>query len=224
MKVGADAIATGHYARRRVLPRWSEPVAQGPGPAEGPELFPAPAHAGAAQSKVLFPVGELPKTEVRRLATGDGVCRTRRRRTATGICFIGERPFREFLNRYLKPGARRHRGRARAQAGASCRPVASTRLGQRQGLGIGGVKRKGARRVAAASTNPGSWRTRTSTATASSSCRAMTMRCCSTAACGSRTPAGSAGSAPGGRPLCAAKTRYRQGDADCALAGPHPAL
>jgi tRNA-specific 2-thiouridylase len=83
-------------------------------------------------------VGELPKTEVRRIATEIGLP-VATKKDSTGICFIGERPFREFLSRWLKqePGAieddagrvvGRHVG------------LSFYTLGQRQGLGIGGVK------------------------------------------------------------------------------------
>jgi hypothetical protein len=87
-------------------------------------------------------VGELPKTEVRRIAAEIGLPNAKKK-DSTGICFIGERPFREFLNRYLshEPGPIvDERGReARPHVGLSFYT-----LGQRQGLGIGGVKDKGA--------------------------------------------------------------------------------
>src|SRR6185312_14947818 len=56
-------------------------------------------------SRVMFPVGELKKSEVRRLALEAGLP-NHAKKDSTGICFIGERPFREFLNRYLpkQPG------------------------------------------------------------------------------------------------------------------------
>jgi tRNA-specific 2-thiouridylase len=98
----------------------------------------------AQLSKSLFPVGELRKTEVRRIAAEIGLPNAKKK-DSTGICFIGERPFREFLNRYIakEPGPiKDERGRVLGQH----QGLSFYTLGQRQGLGIGGVKEKGAQR------------------------------------------------------------------------------
>ena len=83
-------------------------------------------------------MGELPKTEVRRIAAEIGLPNAKKK-DSTGICFIGERPFREFLNRYLAhaPGPiKDDRGRVIGEhVGLSFHT-----LGQRKGLGIGGLK------------------------------------------------------------------------------------
>ncbi len=143
MRLGADAIATGHYARRRTLPSGESQLLKGLDPLKDQSYF---LHrlTQAQLSKVLFPVGELPKTEVRRLATEWGLPNAKKK-DSTGICFIGERPFREFLNRYLSqaPGdIVDERGRKLGQHVG----LSFYTLGQRQGLGIGGVKEKGAPR------------------------------------------------------------------------------
>ena len=143
MRLGADAIATGHYARRRVLPTGESQLLKGLDPLKDQSYF---LHrlTQAQLSKVLFPVGELPKTEVRRLATEWGLPNAKKK-DSTGICFIGERPFREFLNRYLshEPGdIVDERGRKLGRHVG----LSFYTLGQRQGLGIGGVKEKGAPR------------------------------------------------------------------------------
>ncbi len=86
-------------------------------------------------------MGELPKTEVRRIATEIGLP-VAQKKDSTGICFIGERPFREFLNRYLAqaPGPiRDEHGRTLGRHMG----LSFYTLGQRQGLGIGGVKERG---------------------------------------------------------------------------------
>jgi tRNA-specific 2-thiouridylase len=96
----------------------------------------------AQLSKTMFPVGELPKTEVRRIAAEIGLPNAKKK-DSTGICFIGERPFRDFLNRYLanQPGPiLDDRGRKVGEHVG----LSFYTLGQRKGIGIGGVKERGA--------------------------------------------------------------------------------
>jgi len=96
----------------------------------------------AQLSKTLFPVGELRKTEVRRIADEIGLPNAKKK-DSTGICFIGERPFRDFLNRYIAkaPGPiKNDKGRVLGEHVG----LSFYTLGQRQGLGIGGVKARGA--------------------------------------------------------------------------------
>jgi tRNA-uridine 2-sulfurtransferase len=91
----------------------------------------------AQLSKTLFPVGELHKTEVRRIAAEIGLPNAKKK-DSTGICFIGERPFREFLDRYLS----RTPGPIVDDSGATVGQHVGLSFytrGQRQGLGIGGV-------------------------------------------------------------------------------------
>ena len=112
----------------------------------------------AQLSKAMFPVGELHKTEVRRIAEEIGLPNAKKK-DSTGICFIGERPFRDFLNRYIskEPGLMLDdRGRKLGKHVG----LSFYTLGQRSGLGIGGVKEKGAA-VARATMRPGLWRART---------------------------------------------------------------
>ncbi|MDD3762513.1 MAG: tRNA 2-thiouridine(34) synthase MnmA [Nevskiales bacterium] len=135
-RLGADFVATGHYARIAMA-------------ADGPVLLQAAdsnkdqtyflAAVDRAQFRdVLFPLGELTKPEVRAIATRAGLP-VHRKKDSTGICFIGEREFRDFLSTYLKPnpgdivddsGHRigRHQG------------LMYYTLGQRRGLGIGGTR------------------------------------------------------------------------------------
>ena len=168
MRLGAEKIATGHYARVRVVGATSgEPFGQdetsratardgaltaksvryqllkGLDPTKDQSYF---LHrlTQAQLAKTLFPVGELHKTEVRRIAEEIGLPNAKKK-DSTGICFIGERPFRDFLNRYLqtKPGPiKDERGRKIGEHVG----LSFYTLGQRQGLGIGGVREKGAQR------------------------------------------------------------------------------
>ncbi|MCK6424483.1 MAG: tRNA 2-thiouridine(34) synthase MnmA [Burkholderiaceae bacterium] len=144
MRLGAQRIATGHYARTRVdAASGRHELLKGCDPTKDQSYF---LHRlNQAQLAVtLFPVGALPKTEVRRIAAEIGLPNARKK-DSTGICFIGERPFREFLNRYLNktPGPiRDDRGRLLGEHVG----LSFYTLGQRKGIGIGGVKDKGARR------------------------------------------------------------------------------
>jgi tRNA-specific 2-thiouridylase len=140
MRLGAGKIATGHYARVRERSGRFE-LLKGLDPLKDQSYF---LHrlTQAQLSKTLFPVGELPKTEVRRIAAEIGLPNAKKK-DSTGICFIGERPFREFLNRYLAntPGPiLDDRGR---QVGEHV-GLSFYTLGQRKGIGIGGVKERGA--------------------------------------------------------------------------------
>jgi tRNA-specific 2-thiouridylase len=140
MRLGAEKIATGHYARVREL-GGEHQLLKGLDPLKDQSYF---LHrlTQAQLSKTLFPVGELPKTEVRRIAAEIGLPNAKKK-DSTGICFIGERPFREFLNRYLanKPGPiKDDRGRTVGEHVG----LSFYTLGQRKGIGIGGLKERGA--------------------------------------------------------------------------------
>ncbi len=149
MRLGADRIATGHYARVRHSPVRHSPVRDGAGrfellkgldPLKDQSYF---LHrlTQAQLSRTVFPVGELPKTAVRQIAAEIGLPNAAKK-DSTGICFIGERPFREFLNRYLSqsPGPIRD---DRDRLLGRHMGLSFYTLGQRQGLGIGGVKEAG---------------------------------------------------------------------------------
>jgi tRNA-specific 2-thiouridylase len=132
MTLGADLIATGHYARVR---QNGGPLraAQGGRPTKDQSYFLHRLNQ-AQLSKTLFPLGEIPKTKCAR-SPKSWPCRMRKK-DSTGICFIGERPFREFLNRYLsyKPGPMK----TPTASGGRARGPEFYTLGQRKGIGIGG--------------------------------------------------------------------------------------
>jgi tRNA-specific 2-thiouridylase len=141
---GADHIATGHYARVRQNAHTQRfELLKGLDPSKDQSYFLHRLNQ-AQLSKTLFPVGELHKTEVRRIASEIGLPNAKKK-DSTGICFIGERPFREFLNRYIskEPGPiKDDKGRKIGEHVG----LSFYTLGQRQGLGIGGLKAKGAQR------------------------------------------------------------------------------
>jgi tRNA-specific 2-thiouridylase len=144
MRLGAEKIATGHYARVRLNEATGKhELLKGLDPLKDQSYFLHRLNQ-AQLSKTLFPVGELPKTEVRRIAAEIGLPNAKKK-DSTGICFIGERPFRDFLNRYIakEPGPIKDpTGRTIGQHVG----LSFYTLGQRQGLGIGGVKAKGAQK------------------------------------------------------------------------------
>ncbi|MDP3833021.1 MAG: tRNA 2-thiouridine(34) synthase MnmA [Hydrogenophaga sp.] len=142
MRLGAEKIATGHYARVRERHGAFE-LLKGLDPLKDQSYFLHRLNQ-TQLSKTLFPVGELPKTEVRRIAAEIGLPNAKKK-DSTGICFIGERPFRDFLNRYIarEPGPiKDEKGRVLGQHVG----LSFYTLGQRQGLGIGGVREKGAQK------------------------------------------------------------------------------
>ncbi len=139
LMLGADLIATGHYVRRRDRDGRTE-LLKGLDPNKDQSYF-LHAVGGEQIARSLFPVGELEKPEVRAIAEKHGLA-TAKKKDSTGICFIGERRFTDFLKQYLpaQPGdiettegkvIGRHSG------------LMYHTIGQRQGLGIGGLKEAG---------------------------------------------------------------------------------
>jgi tRNA-uridine 2-sulfurtransferase len=138
MRLGANFIATGHYARVEHEPRVR--LLKGLDTGKDQSYF-LSAVSQAALAKTLFPIGELPKSEVRRIAKSLALP-VHDKKDSTGICFIGERPFEEFLSKYLpaQPGdIKTTEGEVLGQH----RGLMYYTLGQRQGLGIGGTRNHG---------------------------------------------------------------------------------
>ena len=136
--LGADYIATGHYVRRRDINGQSQLLRGLDNNKDQSYFLYTLSQEQVAQS--LFPVGDIEKPIVRAIAEDLGLI-TAKKKDSTGICFIGERKFKDFLARYLpaQPGdiktvegdvIGRHQG------------LMYHTLGQRKGLGIGGVKGK----------------------------------------------------------------------------------
>ncbi len=135
-ELGADFIATGHYVRRDDSTGQPRLLRGLDNNKDQSYFLYTLSHQQVGQS--LFPVGDLEKPEVRRIAEQLDLA-TAKKKDSTGICFIGERKFRDFLARYLpaQPGAietvdgaiiGEHQG------------LMYHTLGQRKGLGIGGMK------------------------------------------------------------------------------------
>ncbi len=134
LQQGAEAIATGHYARKEIR--------------DGVHYLLKGADNNKDQSyflyrlqpyqleRSLFPLGDLEKTEVRRLAA-EAKLPTAAKKDSTGICFIGERPFREFLQQYLPTDSGNMVTPEGKVVGRHIGLMFYT-LGQRKGLGIGG--------------------------------------------------------------------------------------
>ncbi len=136
MALGARRIATGHYARvRENAGRFELLKAVDLSKDQSYFLHRLNQEQLAC---VVFPVGELKKTEVRRIAKEAGL-HNFAKRGSTGICFIGERPFREFLGRYLpkQPGAMRT---PKGKVVGEHIGLSFYTIGQRKGVGIGGLK------------------------------------------------------------------------------------
>ncbi|HBO38933.1 MAG TPA: tRNA 2-thiouridine(34) synthase MnmA [Pasteurellaceae bacterium] len=136
--LGADYIATGHYVRRRDVNGQSQLLRGLDNNKDQSYFLYTLSKDQVARS--LFPVGDIEKPMVRRIAEDLGLI-TAKKKDSTGICFIGERKFKDFLSRYLPalPGdiktmdgeiIGRHQG------------LMYHTLGQRKGLGIGGIKGK----------------------------------------------------------------------------------
>ncbi|HZX29115.1 MAG TPA: tRNA 2-thiouridine(34) synthase MnmA [Telluria sp.] len=136
MKLGADLIATGHYARVREN-RGKFELLKALDHTKDQSYFLHRLNQ-AQLSRTLFPLGEIPKTEVRKIAEKLQLPNAAKK-DSTGICFIGERPFREFLNRYLsyKPGPMKtDDGKVVGEHVG----LSFYTLGQRKGIGVGGLK------------------------------------------------------------------------------------
>ncbi len=130
-ELGADFLATGHYCRTNEAGQ----LLKGLDPEKDQSYF---LHAvpHTALKQVLFPVGDLPKQEVRRIAKAHNLS-TAEKKDSTGICFIGKRDFKPFLEKYIgtKPGEFRTLA---GEVVGTHEGMAFYTIGQRRGMGLGG--------------------------------------------------------------------------------------
>jgi len=133
-RLGGELLATGHYARTGIIDGQGA-LFKGVDRDKDQSYF---LHAVSAEAfaETVFPLGDLQKTDVRDIARNAGLT-IHDKKDSTGICFIGERPFREFLSAYLptNPGPMKTPG---GEQVGSHQGLMYYTLGQRQGLGIGG--------------------------------------------------------------------------------------
>ncbi len=177
----AQTIATGHYARVQQATDGRFQLLKAADLSKDQSYF---LHRLNQQqlSRTIFPLGDMPKTEVRAIAERIGLPNAKKK-DSTGICFIGERPFRDFLNRYLptQPGPMKTPdGRVVGEHIG----LAFYTLGQRKGIGLGG------KAFATVAANRGLPRPRTSLPTRCMSCKGMTIRGCSAMCWIAKTPVG----------------------------------
>jgi len=137
VELGAETIATGHYARVRQADDGRFQLLKAADLSKDQSYFLHRLNQHQL-SRTIFPLGQIPKTEVREIAARIGLPNAKKK-DSTGICFIGERPFRDFLNRYLptQPGPMKTPdGRVVGEHIG----LAFYTLGQRKGIGLGGSR------------------------------------------------------------------------------------
>ncbi len=205
-RLGGSMLATGHYARAETVDG-ERRLCKARDRAKDQTYF-LHAVSGEALAETVFPLGDLLKGEVRALARDRGL-QVADKKDSTGICFIGERPFREFLSRYLDavPGPiRTPEGRTLGEHAG----LPYYTIGQRQGLGIGGREDAGDAPWYVAAKDPA----RNTLVVVQGD---HPLLYCDEISTGpprwiGKTPAELAA---GGRLHCAAKVRYRQPDQAC---------
>src|SRR5579872_137166 len=135
LSLGADYLATGHYCRTQSKEN-TQQLLKGCDPQKDQSYFLYTLQAKALE-KVLFPIGSLPKSTVRKIAQEHSLA-TSEKKDSTGICFIGKRDFKEFLSQHcaFQPGNFEDtQGKVRGHHTG----LGYYTIGQRKGIGIGGA-------------------------------------------------------------------------------------
>lgn len=134
LSLGADYLATGHYARVEQI-NGEYRLLRGIDSNKDQTYFLNALNQNQL-SKAMFPIGHLPKQKVREIAAEAGLA-TAKKKDSTGVCFIGEKNFKEFLSQYL-PAQRGEIRTFEGEVKGKHDGLMYYTLGQRQGLGIGG--------------------------------------------------------------------------------------
>ncbi len=205
LRLGAARIATGHYAQVREAGGRFE-LLRGADPSKDQSYF---LHrlTQAQLARTMLPIGNILKREVRRIAAEAGLP-NHAKKDSTGICFIGERPFREFLNRYLPKEPGPIMTPQGMQLGTHI-GLAFYTIGQRKGIGIGGT----------AGSDGEAWYVAQKDLRANALIvvqghdHPLLLKSSLQAADASWI----SGEAPAAGTVCTAKTRYRQADSGCTV-------
>ena len=208
-ELGFDTVATGHYARRST-PGEAFRLLKGRDREKDQTYF-LQAVPPAGLARCLFPVGDLTKSEVRARARDAGL-KVHDKKDSTGICFIGERRFDDFLARYVRaaPGPITD---LQGKLLGEHRGLPFYTLGQRQGIGLGGMKDRVEMPWYVAGKDIAS-NTLTVTQDENDLASSWLMACELNWISAPRT-ATAPGGAGNGTLRCMAKTRYRQPDQAC---------
>ena len=134
MELGADYLATGHYCQSKLI-NGEYCLVKGADPLKDQSYF-LYTNKKEILEKVLFPIGHIPKTEVRAIAAKYDLV-TKEKKDSTGICFIGERNFKKFLSNYVTFEDGNFESLDGTVVGRHTGATYYT-LGQRKGLGLGG--------------------------------------------------------------------------------------
>jgi tRNA-specific 2-thiouridylase len=138
-RLGGDFLATGHYARNRIVDGQAQ-LLKAADESKDQSYF-LHAVSAAALAETIFPLGDLQKADVRAIAR-DNALPVYDKKDSTGICFIGERPFKEFLSTYLPANSGLMKTPEGQTVGEHSGLMYYT-IGQRQGLGVGGRRDSG---------------------------------------------------------------------------------
>lgn len=136
LELGADFLATGHYCQKKIDEKGNDILIKGADPLKDQSYFLYTIKTEVLKN-VLFPIGHLAKSDVRKLANAYDLA-TKDKKDSTGICFIGERNFKKFLSNYITFEEGNFETLDGSVVGRHTGATYYT-IGQRKGLGLGGA-------------------------------------------------------------------------------------